>query len=394
MDSPTLRRRLSRSLRSAGLGLVVLALVANACGDDDTSTGDAAGDEPAADVEVQVDLESVCPNPIVMQTGWFPEPEHGMVWQLAETGGTTDTDRGTYTAPAIADPRVDVEIRAGGPFLGNQSDTAALYQDPDILLGMVALDEAIAGAEDQPTIAVTTTFEKSPRILMWNPEEHDFAEMSDIGQSGAPVVYFEGSTYVDYLVGADLVEEDQLDGSFDGSPSRFVAEGDIVQQEFVTQAPYVYEHELEEWGRPVDYFLVADETGFANYESALAATPDTYENEADCLERLVPLIQQASIDYIEEPGPVNGAILQTLEELDGFFQLTPESVAYSAETMRDLGLVANGPDGAVGSFDEARVTEMIELLRPIYDDRGIDVPEDLAPADVVTNEFIDPDIGF
>jgi hypothetical protein len=377
-------------------GLTALALVAAACGDDDPTTEDADAAAAASDedVEFDVDLASVCPSTIVIQTGWFPEPEHGMVYQLIGSGGTTDPDVGSYTGPAKADPRVNIEIRAGGPFLGNQSDTAALYQDPDILMGMVALDEAIATYEDQPTIGVVTTFEKSPRILMWNPEAHDFEEFADIGESGAPVVYFEGSTYVDYLVGAGLVMEEQLDGSFDGSPSRFVAEGDIIQQEFVTQAPWVYENETPEWNKPVDYFLVADETDFANYESALAVTPETYEEEADCLEALVPLIQQGAIDFIESPEDVNGAILQVLEEIDDFFQLTPESVAYTAETMRDLELVANAPDGSVGSFDDERVEGMIEIMRPIYGDQGIDVPEDLSPEDLVTNEFIDPDIGF
>ena len=41
-------------------------------------------------------------------------------------------------------------------------------------------------------------------------------------------------------------------------------------------------------------------------------------------------------------------------------------------------------------MDEARVQGVLDQIR----DAGLDVPEDLTAADLVTNEFIDPDIGL
>jgi Fe-S cluster assembly protein SufD len=64
-----------------------------------------------------------------------------------------------------------------------------------------------------------------------------------------------------FLVHYDYLDGDQIDTGFTGAPDRFVAEGDIVQQEFVTYGPHIYENELEQWGRPVQHFQTQRLTG-------------------------------------------------------------------------------------------------------------------------------------
>ena len=34
--------------------------------------------------------------------------------------------------------------------------------------------------------------------------------------------------------------------------------------------------------------------------------------------------------------------------------------------MRERGIVGNGPDATLGDLDTARVTRMIEILRPVF----------------------------
>ncbi|RMF00480.1 MAG: hypothetical protein D6768_12700, partial [Chloroflexi bacterium] len=41
----------------------------------------AAPEEPASDSGEMSGLAAVCPNPIVIQTDWFPEAEHGALYQ-------------------------------------------------------------------------------------------------------------------------------------------------------------------------------------------------------------------------------------------------------------------------------------------------------------------------
>ena len=73
------------------------------------------------------------------------------------------------------------------------------------------------------------------------------------------------------------------------------------------------------------------------------------------------------------------------------FWIYPEGLAeYSVTTQRELGYVGNGPDDTLGNMDEDRVQGVLDQIR----DAGLDVPEDLTVADLVTNEFVDPSIGL
>jgi hypothetical protein len=55
-------------------------------------------------------------------------------------------------------------------------------------------------------------------------------------------------------------------------------------------------------------------------------------------------------------------------------------------------LVANSPDGTLGSFDLDRVTKFIETATPVYSATGAVLKEGLTPADIVTNKYIDSSI--
>ena len=58
------------------------------------------------------------------------------------------------------------------------------------------------------------------------------------------------------------------------------------------------------------------------------------------------------------------------------------------------GLIANGTDGVLGSFDADRVNNLIDIGRPVYAAVGQEPPADLTADDVVTNEFLDPSISL
>jgi hypothetical protein len=55
-------------------------------------------------------------------------------------------------------------------------------------------------------------------------------------------------------------------------------------------------------------------------------------------------------------------------------------------------LIANSPDGTLGSFDLDRVTKFIEVAGPVFTSTGSKVKEGLVADDVVTNKYIDPSI--
>ena len=87
------------------------------------------------------------------------------------------------------------------------------------------------------------------------------------------MLYFEGAAYMDYLLETGKLDPNQIDGSYDGSPGRFVAEQNLVQQGFATNEIYKYENDIPEWNKPVEYLLIHD-TGFDIYQSALSVKPE------------------------------------------------------------------------------------------------------------------------
>jgi ABC-type nitrate/sulfonate/bicarbonate transport system substrate-binding protein len=289
---------------------------------------------------------------------------------------------------------VDVEIRIGGAAIGFQTVTSQLHQDPDILVGFVNSGESILNADELPTVAVLAPLEKNPQILMWNPEEFPGVETVEEMPEDTLVVGYGPATYLSWMVTAGLITEDQIDGSYDASPSRFVAEnGAYLQQGFATSEPYIYEFEVEEWGRPVAYQLVHD-MGYELYSQALGVTPETLAAERDCLAAFVPIYQAAQIAYVTDPAATNAVILDMVDTIDNGWVYSEGVTAFSVQAQLDLGVVGNGPDDTLGNFDLERVQGVIDALRPVSEGQGTPLRDDLAPEDVVTNEFVDPSLGL
>ena len=285
-------------------------------------------------------LSKACGSKIVIQTDWFPEPEHGALYQLAGVNGTTDKDKGRYTGSVQG---VQVEIRAGGPYTGFQQPISQMYQDSSITMGYVNSDEGIQLSKKLPTVAIVAPLEFSPQILMWNPQKLNITKFNDISNKypSTPVVVFAGGVWVDYLIARGWVSKAQVDTSYDGSPARFVAkDGAFLQQGFVTSEPYQYQHDIAQYGKPVSYLLIKN-SGYVPYPEPLAVTPAVLKAKAACFKLLVPLIQKAQVDYIKNPGPVNAKLEDIVKTLNSFWQLSPGGDAYNVATQKKLGIVQN-----------------------------------------------------
>jgi hypothetical protein len=383
--------------------LLSFGAFAASCGDSNDSSSSAVSVEPASNTvtEEASDEEasdnkmgslSDCPNPIVFQTDWFPEAEHGALYNLTAGDGSIDPESGRFTGVLAADPSMTVEIRAGGPFIGFQPTVALMATDPSIFLGYVNSDEAILNYEDFPSTAVMTPFEINPQIIMWDPQTYDISSWDDVKGTGAVINHFGGASYTEFLVGSGIVDESQLDPSYDGGPVRFIAEGGaIIQQGFATQEPYNYENSFADWGKPVEFLLIHD-AGYPIYQGPLAILDKDLDAEAEsCLHALVPLVQQSAVDFQNDPEATNAAILQAVIDLDTFWQLSAEGMANTVAMMDSLGIVSNGDDDILGNFDLDRVDNVISIIDSKVP--SITVSAGLSASDLVTNRFIDPTIG-
>ena len=391
-----MHRFLTRSLIA---GVVIVAVAA--CSDDDDTSDEttvapattSASSDTTAGGAAPVDLAAVCPDPLVIQTNWFPEGEHGGLYEMVGEGYTVDTDQQVVRGPLLAggqDTGIDIELRAGGSAIGNQPVSVVQYTDDSIHLGHANTEGQLLRYDETPVLAVVAPMEINPQMIFWDPETYPEVEtLADLGEQEITINVFEAGTFSDVFVAEGIWNADQIDPSYDGSPARFVAEdGAIAQQGFASNEPYTYEH-LEEWGRPVRFQTLHD-AGFEVYAQMLAIVPDRLEELRPCLELFVPIVQQAAIDYIEAPDRANAIIIDAVEQYDTFWTYDEGLAQYAVETQRDLGIIGNGPDGTLGNFDEQRVQRVIDQIS----DAGLDVPEDLTAADLVTNEFVDMNIGL
>lgn len=372
---------------------VIAALTLAACGGSDT----AAPDTTVA-AATGVDLVAAgCPETISLQTDWNPEAEHGNLYQLVGPGYTVDKAKFRISGDLMAGGKttgVKVEIRAGGPAIGYSQVTAELYKDPSILLGFTSTDEQVSHSGDEfPTIAVVAPFNINPQIIMWDPTTYpDVKTIADLKATGAKVRYFDGAAYMDYFTATGILDKKQVDGTYDGAPASFIAAGGKdTQQGFGTSEPYFYKNVLKDWMKDVSYQYIHD-AGWTAYAQSLGGTPTNITKYDTCLTALVPVIQQAALDYVAAPDTANAIILDAVTQYNNGWVYDAGQAKAAVAKMQEDKLVANSPDGTLGSFDMDRVTAFIATATPVFTSTGAKVKEGLVADDIVTNKYINPAI--
>jgi hypothetical protein len=336
-------------------------------------------------------LSGICPSTVVIQTDWQATAERAAAYQLVGPNGTINASKNSYSGP-LGSTGVNVEVRLGGSAIGFQSPASQMYQDKSIYLSYVSTDTAIQSQAKFPTTAVVAPLNIDPQIIMWDPATYTINSWKDIKGTKAKILYTEGLSYMDALLAKGLITKDQEDSSFDGTPSRFVAEkGKVLQQGYASNEPYRWEHDVTAWKKPVKYLLVHD-AGWPVYPQGLAVRSGELSKDSACLKKLVPMIQKAQVDYMKNPTATNTTLEKIATAIPGGPALTPAGDADAVAVMKKLKIVANGPGGTLGNFDPARVDQSIKLLEPIFKAKGVSVPAGLKASDLVTNKFIDPSI--
>ena len=143
--------------------------------------------------------------------------------------------------------------------------------------------------------------------------------------------------------------------------------------------------------KPVAYQYI-HEAGWTAYAQSLGGTPANIEKYDSCLKALVPVIQQAALDYVAAPETANAIILDAVTQYNNGWVYDAGQAAAAVEKMQEDQLIANSPDGTLGSFDLDRVTAFIETALPVFTANGSKPKADLTAEEIVTNKYIDPSI--
>jgi len=372
-----------RPIFSAMLAISLFCLTA--CGEDSNST---------VDQSIETEGLNSCPNPIIIQTDWFPEAEYGATYELFGEGNYVVDNENRSVSGTLHDGESDtgigLEVRTGGPAIGFTPVASHMYTDTDITLGYANTEGQITRFDSAPLLSVVAPLEKNPQMIMWDPKTYPEVEsIKDLGVNEITISVFSAEVFSEVFVAQGIWSANQVDPSYDGSPANFIArKGSIAQQGFASAEPYNYRNTYEEWGQDVEYQLLHD-AGFPVYSQTLSIRPDDQATLDSCLRSLVPLIQRSVVSYSTDPANTNALIVDVVDSFNSFWVYGDEIAAYSVETQQKLGLIGNGDNNIVGDMDQNRVQIVIDLMG----EAGIG-PIGITPADIFTNEYIDENIGF
>ncbi len=365
-------------------------------------SGCASGAAPAASApaipladEASI-LTDVCPATVVVQATWEPEVDHGPFYGLVGPDAVIDTNKKSVTGTLVDGGKstgVQIEVRSGGSAIGYQPVISQMYQDTSITLGSIPTEDRVAGAVDQPAIGVFATRQQSPQIIMWDPETHpDWTSIADIGKTDATVVVPKGGLYAQALVAKGVLKHSQLSDSYDGSPARFVSDPSIAQNGFATSEPYIYEHEIAQWDKPVEFQLVKD-AGYDVYPDALSVRAADLEELSPCLTKLVPILQRSTLAYLADPAPTNALIVKLTEEYDTGWVYSAGVAEAGADVLKDMHLMAGtDPSVPIGAFAPGRAESSFEQITSLLGATGVTIKPGLTADDIFDSEFIDTSI--
>ena len=381
-------KRYTTIFSAIALGISISLL--GACGGSDTATTDAPSD--TAVPTIGVSLADVCPATIVIQTDWFPESEHGGLYQLMGDDAVASKDTGAAVGSLMVNGQptgVNLEIRAGGPFLESPVVTE-MYQDNAITFGYVGTDVAITRYTDAPTLAVFNALNINPQVLLWDATKHPEAKtIADAAKTITSFYVYGDPAWMRYFEAQSLIQKDQVDSNYKGN--LLLSTEDAAHQGFATSEPYKYAN-LESGAITTGYQLIHD-AGWNSYAQNLAIRKDRLEELRPCLEKIVPIFQQAQLDYIADPTRANAIILTTVATYDSWWTQSEGDVANGAEAQKEMGIVGNGDTPTFGDLEEARVNDFIAKATPILREQGLEIA-DIAAGDITDNKFLDTSITF
>ncbi len=386
----TARRIAARSI--AAVVVAGLALPLAAC-----STGAAGG--------VGL-MRDGCPADIRIQTDDLPRVEWGFLYSLL------DADALVITEPKRGQDSVSAPLLIGGKpsgstltiLLGDPDDgvsgNVALYDDPSILLAAVDTDAALLDSVRYPSVGVFAPLRRDSQIVYWDAGVYSGvrsirqfgARLTPDGQTLASVDSIAGDPFNAFAIGSGLLTTEQVVTDDEAGVAGFLAGGgvsgrlgDILLDPYLLALPGVGSTNAVAW-------QLLDQAGYPRDGGVLAARPQALVQRSDCLTTLVPVMQQALVDYLDDPQKTTELLVRLSAEFgDPGYDLALATAAL--ELFDSADLVGSGRDGTIGDLDFGRIRDLVAKGVPAWKTGGLDVPPGVVADDIATNRFIDWSIG-
>jgi len=329
-------------------GLVILIM--SGCGPSSTSSsstekgaGKSSTDNPSAG------------SPVAIQLNWYPESEHGGVFQ-AEADGV-------YQAAGLK-----VDIRPGGR-------TAPVAQE--LALGRVqfgfanADDVVVYRRQGLDVVAVLAAMQDNPRCILVQ-EKSGVDSLNDL--AGLTLQCQAGRPYLEFMRSKGLLDKVKEVPYF-GSVAPLVADSKIAIQGYSCAEPLLAEQE----GVKVRVLMVS-KLGWNPYSSVLITTGKLIKEQPELVGTFVKATQAGWESYLKDPTKGNADILAANDH-----GMTADVLKYGSEQMRNLATPPGDESKVFGRMSLTRWTGLVEQMDALDPSQG----KLVKPEDCFTDKFLE-----
>ena len=276
---------------------------------------------------------------ISVQLNWYPEAEHGGIYQALADG--------TYRSANLK-----VDIRPGG---------RATPVAPELELGRV--DFAMANADDvvafrregMDIVAIMAVAQKSPRCIL---VRSDSGVTSFGGLAGMTLQRQTGRLFLEFMRAKGILD-DVKEVPYHGSITSLAADPNIAVQAYSFAEPLL----ARQQGIDVNVLMVSD-LGWNPYSSVLITTGKLIRENPERVQRFVDATRTGWRNYLADPSKGNEAILAANEH-----GMTAEALAFGASEILPLAVSEEMNNNDVGFMTSQRWEELIDQINAIAPDK-------------------------
>ena len=327
----------------------LMILVVSGCGSSPTSPTSVSEGSEKSSIET-----SSAGSPLAIQLNWYPESEHGGVFQ-AEADGA-------YQAAGLK-----VDIRPGGR-------SAPVAQE--LALGRVqfgfanADDVVVYRRQGLDVVAVLAAMQDNPRCILVQ-EKSGVESLDDL--AGLTLQCQAGRPYLEFMRSKGLLDKVKEVPYF-GSVAPLVADPKIAIQGYSCAEPLLAEQE----GVKVRVLMVS-KLGWNPYSSVLITTGKLIKEQPELVGAFVKATQAGWESYLKDPTKGNADILAANDH-----GMTAEVLKYGSQQMRNLANPSGDQLKVFGRMSLTRWTGLIEQMDALDPSQA----KLVKPEDCFTDQFL------
>ncbi|OXM88237.1 myristoyl transferase [Paenibacillus rigui] len=275
--------------------------------------------------------ESKKPEAVKVVLNWFAKHEHG----------------GLYAAEKLnyyKDAGLDVTIEQGGP----QVSSIQIVASGKAEFGIAHADQLIlARKQGIPIVALATTFQISPQMLMFHKDEpiKTFADVN-----GRQVFIQQGQPYWEFLKKQFKLDQAK-EVAYTGQHVNFINDKKSVSQGFVSGEPFA----LKQQGVEVNTLLVAD-AGYKPYGAVIYTTEKYLKEHPDAVKAFIGGTVKGWYYYKDHVSELNAYILEKNPKL------SIEELNFGEQMQRDFIFGGDAVTKGVGYMTEERWSQLSDQL--------------------------------